>query len=396
MTDPRFNDPLTRKQLLRRAAVGGTALTLPGLLAACGGGSGIEGAGDTGTGAAGTTVKQVLADKLVFANWPAYIDRNGKRRPTLEKFTAQTGVDVEYIQEVNDNEEWFGKYQAQLEQGDDIGRDITVLTDWMAARMIRLGYCQKKDKSAIPNEANLTPALQHPTWDPNRDYSLPWQSGLTGIAYNPKYTGGPITSIEQLFTDPKLKGKVSCLTEMPDTMGLVMQANGDDPTKVEADAFDRAIQTLQDAVDSGQIRRFTGNDYLEDFPTGSLWAGMTWSGDVAQLQEDSPGLEWVIPDDGGMIWNDNMLIPLGGDVFTASTYMNFVYDPAIAAEIEAWVNYICPVVGAKEEIEKIDPSLAKNPQIFPDEETLSKVKLFDAEAADDTDFKEKFQAVIGA
>jgi spermidine/putrescine transport system substrate-binding protein len=396
MTDPRFNDPLTRKQLLRRAAVGGTALTLPGLLAACGGGSGIEGAGDTGTGAAGTTVKQVLADKLVFANWPAYIDRNGKRRPTLEKFTAQTGVEVEYIQEVNDNEEWFGKYQAQLEQGDDIGRDITVLTDWMAARMIRLGYCQKKDKSAIPNEANLTPALQHPTWDPNRDYSLPWQSGLTGIAYNPKYTGGPITSIEQLFTDPKLKGKVSCLTEMPDTMGLVMLANGDDPTKVEADAFDRAIQTLQDAVDSGQIRRFTGNDYLEDFPTGSLWAGMTWSGDVAQLQEDSPGLEWVIPDDGGMIWNDNMLIPLGGDVFTASTYMNFVYDPAIAAEIEAWVNYICPVVGAKEEIEKIDPSLAKNPQIFPDEETLSKVKLFDAEAADDTDFKEKFQAVVGA
>jgi spermidine/putrescine transport system substrate-binding protein len=396
MTDPRFNDPLTRKQLLRRAAVGGTALTLPGLLAACGGGSGIEGAGDTGTAAAGTTVKQVLADKLVFANWPAYIDRNGKRRPTLEKFTAQTGVEVEYIQEVNDNEEWFGKYQAQLEQGDDIGRDITVLTDWMAARMIRLGYCQKKDKSAIPNEANLTPGLQHPTWDPNRDYSLPWQSGLTGIAYNPKYTGGPITSIEQLFTDPKLKGKVSCLTEMPDTMGLVMQANGDDPTKVEADAFDRAIQTLQDAVDSGQIRRFTGNDYLEDFPTGSLWAGMTWSGDVAQLQEDSPGLEWVIPDDGGMIWNDNMLIPLGGDVFTASTYMNFVYDPAIAAEIEAWVNYICPVVGAKEEIEKIDPSLAKNPQIFPDEETLSKVKLFDAEAADDTDFKEKFQAVIGA
>jgi spermidine/putrescine transport system substrate-binding protein len=396
MTDPRFNDPLTRKQLLRRAAVGGTALTLPGLLAACGGGSGIEGAGDTGTGAAGTTVKQVLADKLVFANWPAYIDRNGKRRPTLEKFTAQTGVEVEYIQEVNDNEEWFGKYQAQLEQGDDIGRDITVLTDWMAARMIRLGYCQKKDKSAIPNEANLTPGLQHPTWDPNRDYSLPWQSGLTGIAYNPKYTGGPITSIEQLFTDPKLKGKVSCLTEMPDTMGLVMEANGDDPTKVEADAFDRAIQTLQDAVDSGQIRRFTGNDYLEDFPTGSLWAGMTWSGDVAQLQEDSPGLEWVIPDDGGMIWNDNMLIPLGGDVFTASTYMNFVYDPAIAAEIEAWVNYICPVVGAKEEIEKIDPSLAKNPQIFPDEETLSKVKLFDAEAADDTDFKEKFQAVVGA
>lgn len=397
MTDPLrgMNDPITRLQLLRRLAAGGATLSLPAILAACGG-DGIEGQqADTGEQPK-TTVARVLADQLVFANWPAYIDVKGKKRPTLEKFTQQTGVQIKYIEEVNDNEEWFGKYQAQLAQGDDIGRDLTVLTDWMAARMIRLGYVQKKDKSAIPNEKNLTPTLQHPTWDPNREYSLPWQSGMTGIAYNPEFTGGPITSIEQLFTDPKLKGKVTCLTEMPDTIGLIMLANGDDPTKVEAEAFDRAIQTLQDAVDSGQIRRFTGNDYLEDFPAGSAYAGMTWSGDVAQLQTDTPGLKWVIPDDGGMLFNDNMLIPLGGDVFTASTYMNFVYDPAIAAEIEAWVNYICPVVGAQEEIKKIDPALAKNPQIFPDEATLAQVKLFDAEAADDTEFKEKFQAVIGA
>jgi spermidine/putrescine transport system substrate-binding protein len=394
MTDPRFNDPLTRRQLLRRAAVGGTALTLPSLLAACGGGSGIQGAGNTQAGT--TSVSQTLADTLVFANWPAYIDKKGSRRPSLEQFTAKTGVKVDYIQEVNDNEEWFGKYQAQLSQGQDIDRDLTVLTDWMAARMVRLGYVEKKDKSAIPNEKNLTPTLQHPAWDPNRDYSLPWQSGMTGIAYNPKFTGGPVTSIEQLFADSKLKGKVTCLTEMPDTMGLIMQANGDDPTKVEADAFDKAIQTLQDAVDSGQIRRFTGNDYLQDFAGGSAWAGMTWSGDVAQLQSDTPGLKWVIPDDGGMIWNDNMLIPTGGDVFTASTYMNFVYDPKIAAEIEAWVNYICPVVGAKEELLKIDPDIAKNVLIFPTDEMLQTVKLFDAEAADNPDFKEKFQAVIGA
>jgi spermidine/putrescine transport system substrate-binding protein len=395
MTDPRFNDPLTRRQLLRRAAVGGTALTLPALLAACGsGGGGIQGAGNTQQGT--TSVNQTLADTLVFANWPVYIDVKGKKHPTLDKFTAETGVKVKYVEEVNDNEEWFGKFQAQLAQGDDIGRDLVVLTDWMAARMVRLGYVQKKDKSAIPNEKNLTPTLQHPAWDQNRDYSLPWQSGLTGIGYNPKFTGGPVTSVEQLFTDPKLKGKVTCLTEMPDTMGLIMQAQGADPSKVDPAAFDSAIEMLQSAVDSGQIRRFTGNDYLEDFPAGSTWAAMTWSGDVAQLQTDTPGLKWVIPDDGGMIWNDNMLIPLGGDVFTASTYMNFVYDPAVAAEIEAWVNYICPVVGAQDEIKKIDPALAENPQIFPDEATLSKVKLFDAEAADDTDLKEKFQAVIGA
>jgi spermidine/putrescine transport system substrate-binding protein len=399
MTEPLrgMNDPLTRLQLLRRLAAGGATLSLPAILAACGGGAGIEGeAGNTGTQEGTTTVEQVLADKLVFANWPLYIDQKGKRRPTLEDFEKKTGVKVQYVEEVNDNEEWFGKYQAQLSQGQDIGRDLTVLTDWMAGRMVRLGYVQKKDKSAIPNEKNLTPALQHPSWDPNRDYSLPWQSGMTGIAYNPKFTGGPITSIEQLFSDKKLKGKVTCLTEMPDTIGLIMQANGDDPSKVEADAFDRAISTLQAAVDSGQIRRFTGNDYLEDFPAGNAWAGMTWSGDVAQLQTDTPGLEWVLPDDGGMIWTDNMLIPTGGDVFTASTFMNFVYDPKIAAQIEDWVNYICPVEGAREVLLKQDPEIAKNPRIFPTEEMLANVKAFDTEAADNTDFKEKFQAVIGA
>ena len=223
MTDPRLNDPITRRLFLKRAAVGGAALSLPALIAACGGGGGI--AAQTGSGGSSTEVKQQLADTLVFANWPLYIDQKGKKRPTLDEFTAQTGVSVRYIEEVNDNEEWFGKYQAQLAQGQDIGRDLTVLTDWMAARMVRLGYVQKKDKSAIPNEANLVPTLQHPTWDPNRDYSIPWQSGFTGIGYNSKETE-PITTIEQLLTDPKLKGKVTCLTEMPDCQGRLYVRSG--------------------------------------------------------------------------------------------------------------------------------------------------------------------------
>jgi spermidine/putrescine transport system substrate-binding protein len=393
MNDPR-PDPITRRQLLRRAAAGGMVLSVPSILAACGsGGGGI--AAQTGSGGSSTEVKQQLADTLVFANWPLYIDQKGKKRPTLDEFTAQTGVGVRYIEEVNDNEEWFGKYQAQLAQGQDIGRDLTVLTDWMAARMVRLGYVQKKDKSAIPNEANLVSTLQHPTWDPNREYSLPWQSGMTGIAYNKKETG-PVTTIEQLLTDPALKGKVTCLTEMPDCMGLIMQSNGDDPAKVDPAAFDKAIGTLQDAVDSGQIRRFTGNDYGDDLSAGNVAAAMAWSGDVVQLQLDNPNLEFVLPEAGGMIWTDNMLIPTGGDVFTASTYMNFVYDPKVAAEIEDWVNYICPVEGAKDELLKIDPGVAKNPLIFPTEEMLANVKSFDPEAADNPDFKEKFQAVTGA
>jgi spermidine/putrescine transport system substrate-binding protein len=394
MTDPRFNDPITRRQLLRRAAVGGAALSLPSLLAACGGG-GIS--GQTSAGGASTEVTQQLASTLTISNWPLYIDidEKTKKRPTVDDFTKATGVTVKYIEDVNDNEEWFGKFQAQLSQGQSIGRDLTVLTDWMAARMVRLGYVQKKDKSAIPNEKNLVPTLQHPAWDENREYSTPWQSGMTGIAYNAKETK-PVTSIQQLLTDPALKGKVTCLTEMPDTMGLIMQSNGDDPTKVDPAAYDKAIGTLQDAVDSGQIRRFTGNDYGDDLSSGNVAAAMAWSGDVVQLQLDNPNLKFVLPEAGGMIWTDNMLIPTGGDVFTASTWMNFVYDPKIAAQIEDYVNYICPVVGAREVLLQQDPAIAKDTLIFPTDEMLSQVKAFDTVAADNPDYKEKFQAVTGA
>ena len=393
MTDPRFNDPLTRLELLRRAAAGGAVLSLPALLAACGG-DGIEGsAGQTGPETT-TAVAKELAEELVFANWPLYIDQKGKRRPTLEKFEQETGVRVRYVEEVNDNEEWFGKYQAQLNAGDDIGRDIVVLTDWMAARMIRLGYVQATDKSAIPNEANLVANLQSPAWDPERTYSLPWQSGMTGIAYNKK-TIGVVNTIDQLLTDPKLKGKVTCLTEMGDTIGLIMAAQGNDPESVTDEAFSEAISALQDAVDSGQIRRFTGNDYTEDLDAGNVWACMAWSGDIAAGLKN-PDIEWTVVDTKSHIWTDNMLIPNGGDVFTASTYMNFVYDPVVAAEIAAWVYYICPVEGAEEEIAQFDESAVGNELIFPSEETRAQTFIFDAEAADNPDYKEQFQAVIGA
>jgi spermidine/putrescine transport system substrate-binding protein len=205
-----------------------------------------------------------------------------------------------------------------------------------------------------------------------------------------------VTSVGQLLEDPKLKGKVTFLTEMPDTMGLMLQLDGADPAAVDAAAFDKAIERLQAAVDSGQIRQFTGNDYSGMLAKGDVWAAVAWSGDMVQLQLDNPQLEFVIPDEGGMIWTDNMLIPTGGDVFTASTFINFVYDPKIAAQIAAYVNYISPVEGAKEEAAKLDPELAENQLIFPDDDTLSKVKIFDAEAADDTELKEKFQAVVGA
>jgi spermidine/putrescine transport system substrate-binding protein len=389
-------DPITRRQLLRRAAAGGAVLSLPSLLAACGGDSGIEGSANTQSTAAPTDT--TLAEQLTISNWPLYIDidEKTKKRPTLDQFQQEKGVKVKYIEDVNDNEEWFGKFQAQLAQGQAIDRDLVMLTDWMAARMVRLGYVDKLNKDAIPNSKNLVSALQSPGWDPKREYSLAWQSGLTGIAYNEKKLGKAITSVDQLFTEPDLHDAVTCLTEMPDTMGLVISSNGDDPSKVTEAAFGKAIDKLQKAVDSGQIQKFTGNDYAGALAGGSILAAFAWSGDVVQLQLDNPNLKFVIPDDGGMIWTDNMLIPKGGDVFTASTFMDFVYDPKIAAQIEAYVNYICPVDGAKDEMLKIDPEIANNNLIFPDDETLSKVKIFDAEAADNKDYKEQFQAVIGA
>jgi spermidine/putrescine transport system substrate-binding protein len=387
--------PLTRRELLERAALGGAALTVPGFLAACGS-DGIEGTATT-TGAT-TQQSKTLANKLTISNWTLYIDidEKTKKRPTLDQFTEKTGVEVDYIEDVNDNDEWFGKNQAALAKGRSTGRDITVLTDWMAARMVRLGYVEKLDKDAIPNASNLVDALASPGWDPNREYSLPWQSGLTGIGYDPSKVGGEITSIAQLLEDPKLKGKVTFLTEMPDTMGLMILDGGGDPSTVVKADFDKAIDRLQKGVDSGQIRQFTGNDYSGPLAKGDIWAAVAWSGDMVQLTADNPKLKFTIPEAGGMIWTDNMLIPKRGDVFTASTFMNFVYDPKIAAQIEAYVNYICPVKGAAEEIKAIDPSLASNTLIFPDEATLAKVKIFDAEAADDKEYKQQFQTVIGA
>jgi spermidine/putrescine transport system substrate-binding protein len=389
--------PLTRRDLLERAALGGAALTIPGFLAACGGSGGIEGSGAaTATGAAGAT-DTTLADTLRMSNWPLYIDidEKTKKRPTLDQFTADTGVKVDYIEDVNDNDEWFGKNRAALSQGKSVDRDITVLTDWMAGRMVRLGYVEKLAQDAIPNKANLVDTLASPSFDPNREYTLPWQSGMTGIGYDPD-KAGEITSIQQLLEDPKLKGKVTFLTEMPDSVGLVLQLDGADPSKFTQAEFDKALARMQKAVDSGQIRQFTGNDYSGMLAKGDIWACVAWSGDMVQLQLDNPNLKFDIPESGGMIWTDNMMIPTGGDVFTASTFMNYVYDPKVAAQIEAYVNYICPVKGAKEEAAKLDPELAANQLIFPDDAALGRVKIFDAEAADNPKYKEQFQAVVGA
>jgi spermidine/putrescine transport system substrate-binding protein len=393
-----MTEPLTRRQLIERAALGGAALTVPSLLAACGGG-GIKGAAQTNT-APFTPPPHALAKSLRFSNWPYYIDVNEKTKghPTLDEFTRRTGVKVNYIEDINDNNTFFGKVEGPLAHGKSIGRDIIVLTDssGLPARMIKLGWLERLDKTAIPNLKNLQPALAHPGWDPNRDYSVPWQSGMTGIGYDPDKVGGELTSVDELLTNPKLKGKVTLLTELADTIGLVMLANGDDPSNVTADGFTRAFDKVERAVSSGQVRQFTGNEYGPLLAKGDVWACFAWSGDMVQLQPDNPGLKWVLPDSGGMIWTDNMLIPKGGHVYTASVYMNYYYEPAVAAKVEAYINYICPVVGAEAVLRQTDPNLASNPLIFPTEQMLENVHGFDAKAVNDKTYKEKFQTLIGA
>jgi spermidine/putrescine transport system substrate-binding protein len=388
----------TRRRFIGRGAAGASVLTIPGLLAACGGGGG--GIKATAGNQAAKPIKRKLAGTLRFSNWPLYIDvdEKTKKRPTLEQFKQKTGTSVEYTEDINSNDEFFGKIQGPLSRGQSIDRDIIVLTDnsGLPQRMIKLGWLEKLDKQSIPNAENLSPAQASPPWDPNREYTLPWQSGMTGIGYDPNKVGGDLTDLNRLLDDKKLKGKVTLLSEMADAVGLVIQANGDDMTKVTKATFDKAIKRIQKAVDSGQIRKFTGNDYTNLLAKGDVWACMAWSGDMVQLLADNPHLKWNVPDSGGGLWTDNMMIPTGADVYTASKFMDFVYDPKIAAQIEAYVNYICPVQGAKEEMLKIDKKIASNPLIFPDEKTISAVKLFDANALNDEGYKKQFAALVGA
>ena len=378
-----MNPRLTRNELLRRGAVGGALLTFPSLLAACGGGNG-GGSADGGE----------LKDVLNFANWPLYIDTE---KPTSrEQFTEETGITVNYFEEINDNAEYFAKVQGPLSQGEGIDRDIFVFTDnsRFPGLLVGQGWVQPLDKELIPNIANLVDAQTSPPFDPEREYSLPWQSGMTGIAWNEDLTG-PVETIEQLLEDPKLKGKVSMLMELADSVGLVMLANGDDPTTVTDETYQRAIDRVQAAVDSEQIVRFTGNDFAQPLTNGTFAASVAWSGDVVQLLADNPKLKWAIPQDGGMIWTDNMFIPTGGSVPTASTYMNSVYDPVVAAKIAAYVNYVTPVKGAKEELAKTDPETASNTLIFPDDATLAQVKQFDSAALDNDEYITAWQKVLG-
>jgi spermidine/putrescine transport system substrate-binding protein len=306
------------------------------------------------------------------SNWPAYIDPRKKPTSTTSVFQQQTGISVNYTDDINDNAEFFAKVKNQMGACEPINRDVIIMTDWMAARMVGLGWIQPLDRKSIANvHENLIDSLRNRQWDPKRTYSAPWQAGLTGIAYNASKVP-EVRSFEELLTRPDLKGRMTLLSEMRDTMAFMLRVVGANPDKFTEEQWGKAIDKLGEVVASGQVRSFTGNDYIQDLAAGNIVACEAWSGDVIQAQFDNPNIKFVTPEEGLSLWADNMMVPnLATHQANAEEWMNYYYEPEVAAKLVAWVNYISPVKGAKEAMEKVDPSLVDNPLIFPDEEDLA-------------------------
>ncbi len=322
-------------------------------LAACGGTTGGENTGDR-TVAEGGPVE----GSLTISNWPGYIDPG--KEGTVADFEKESGVKVKYIEDVNDNNTFFGKMQPLLEQGESGGRSIFVVTDWMAKQMWDLGYLQEIDPEDIPTVfETMVPTLKDPSFDPGRKFSIPWQSGMTGIWVDTS-KAPDIKSVNDLF-DPKYKGKVTFLEEMRDTVPLVMKGEGVDPEEATDADWLKAIEKVKAAADSGQLRRFTGNDYTEELTAGNIVAAIGWSGDASIVE--NPNAEWRMPTEGCVLWSDNMVIPVGApNVGAAFGWMDFVYEPKVAAGLTEYITYVSPVEGVKD---LVPPQLASDPLVFP-------------------------------
>jgi spermidine/putrescine transport system substrate-binding protein len=384
---------LARKsQLSRRAMLAGTGGAAAALtLAAC-----------TPGGATKPKAAKDVSDSdpnLIWANWSAYIDEDDDgNHPTLEAFEKETGIKVKYQIDIDDNNTYYGKVKDQLALGQDIGADLSVLTDWMIARWIRFGYAQKLNHDNIPNLKNLNAGLQNPDFDKGRFYSVPWQGGFAGLCWNIEKVPKGLKSVDDLW-DSSLKGRVGVLSEMRDTIGVIMLQLGIDiSSNFSAADFSKGIDVFRKHVESGQIRNVKGNSYIEDLQNEDTLAAIVWSGDISVLNAEAGSEKWAfaIPEAGGTLWNDNFLVPIGAThKANAEKLINYYYEPEIAAEVAAWVNYITPVDGARDAVLDIDPDLADNQLIFPNDKTLATVKRFRTlTGAEEQEFGTQFQSVL--
>lgn len=341
------------------------------------------------------------AKSVRWGNWPLYLDFDSTKKtyPTLDKFTASTGIEVKYLEDYNDNDEFYGKVQAQLKLKQDIGYDLVCPTDWMAARWIRLGYSQKFNSANIPNKVNILDSLAKPSYDPQREETLTWQGIMAGFGWNTAKNPKGIHTLEDLFA-PQNKGKIVVLTEMRDTIGIILRAQGVDLATVTEAQFMNGVDFMAKKIADGWIRGVKGNEYAQDLTSGDATAVIGWSGDMFILSSENSGkFDFAIPESGGTISGDNMLIPSTASAeakTNAEKLINWYYDPAVAAEVAAYVKYLTPVKGAQAEMEKINPELAKSPYIFPDEKTSKNLSVFRAlTPAEESKWTEAFQKASG-
>ncbi|MFF5788326.1 spermidine/putrescine ABC transporter substrate-binding protein [Streptomyces sp. NPDC012693] len=386
---------MSRRSLLRGVGGAGAA----GLLAGCG----VPAAYVDERERAGRDVS--ARDRtLDFANWPLYIDTDEddtSKRPTLNGFRERTGISVRYTEEINDNDEFFGKIGPALMNHQETGRDLIVVSDWMAARFVRLGWVQEMDRAAQPNvAAHLAPQLRLPAFDRERLHSVPWQSGITGIAYDRRRLGREIRSTGDLWADD-LRGKVTLLSGLDESFALLMLGNGVDVTRWTGDDFHALCEQVEGLVRTKHIRRFTGNDYIKDLSTGDVLACQAYSGDVIQLQADNPDIEFVVPEEGGELWAESLMIPNRARHKTnAEKLVDYYYEPEVAAELAAWVTYVCPVPAARDVLadsgDEELAALAEDPLIFPDTAMRSRLAIArDITSEERQVFAKKWNAIVG-
>jgi spermidine/putrescine transport system substrate-binding protein len=398
MNRRRLPAPVIAQLADRAAAAGMSRRAFLGVLGAVGGTAALAACGTGGTSGGGAGGK---AGSLRWANWTLYLDvADDGSYPTLEQFQKSSGISVSYLEDIEDNDTFYGKVKGQLANGQDIGYDIVTLTDWMAGRWVRQGYAQELDRDAMPNTANMLPGLVDVDYDPGRTHSLTWQSGFGGLAWSKAAVPGGLATIDDLWK-PEFKGRVEVLSEMRDTIGLFMLSQGVDPaaTTWGDDEFYNALDLLKKQIASGQIRSVKGNSYKEDLISGDAVAVIGWSGDIQQLNfENDDQFEFALPESGGHLWSDNLMVPsTSGQVADAQKLFDFYYDPVVAATVAAYVNYITPVAGAQEAMKDIDPTLVDNELIFPSEETMANVAMWRTLTPDeDEKYSSAFLEAIGA
>ncbi|WP_026910947.1 polyamine ABC transporter substrate-binding protein [Patulibacter minatonensis] len=363
----------SRRRFVGRSA--GAALMATGLasvLSACGiDGTAQENVAELQKEAASVRHPKVPIGNWTFSNWPLYMDKS-----VLKSFDRKYGGKVKYVEDINDNNDFFGKVRQQLTQDQPIGRDIVVLTDPMAARWVRSGFVTPYDFRNVPNRKNLVENLKTISYDPKRQFTLPFQTGAIGIGYDIRATGRELKSIKEFF-NPQFKGKCTMLAEPYDSASTVLIMQGKDPAKASIDDMLGAVAFIEKAAGKGQFRRFTGNDYTTDLTKGNVELVLAYSGDMVQLQADNPNLRFAYPEEGAVTFTDNLMLPANvAHPYAAETMFNYLYEPDMAAKLCAYINYISPVDGIRPILEKTDPDIAKNELIFPTDEIRKRLRLY--------------------